>query len=167
MTTRLIKQMGLTCVLVASSISAAMAATANDFVENAAQGGTIEVAAGKLALEKSSSADIKTFAQHMIDEHTKANSELVALAKKLDLEIPDDAALTDKAKKAILELREESFDKGYVNNQVAAHEKTVELFKEEAASSDHAELKAFAAKTLPTLEAHLKTAKELQAKYDK
>lgn len=166
MTTLLMKQMGLTLVLAAGSISTAMAATSNSFVEDAAQGGITEVEAGKLALEKSSSADVKTFAQHMVTDHTKANQELVALAKKLDIEVPDDAALTDKAKKAILELRDESFDKAYANNQVAAHEKTVELFQKEAASSDNAELKAFATETLPTLEAHLKMAKELQAKHD-
>ncbi len=166
MTTLLMKQMGLTFVLVAGSISTAMAATSNSFVDDAAQGGITEVEAGKLALEKSSSADVKTFAQHMVTDHTKANQELTALAKKLDIEVPDDAALTDKAKKAILEMRDESFDKAYANNQVAAHEKTVELFQKEAASSDNAELKAFAAKTLPTLEAHLKMAKELQATHE-
>lgn len=167
MTTRLMKQMGLTFALVAGSISTAMAATSNDFVENAAQGGITEVEAGKLALEKSGSADVKTFAQHMITDHTKVNQELAALAKKLDIEVPDDAALTDKAKKAILEMRDESFDKAYANNQVNAHETTVALFKKEAQSSDNAELKAFATKTLPSLEAHLKMAKELQAKYAK
>lgn len=166
-TSSLIKQMGLTFVLVAGSISTAMAATSNSFVDDAAQGGITEVEAGKLALEKSSAADVKAFAQHMVTDHTKANQELTALAKKLDIEVPDDAALTDKAKKAILELRDESFDKAYANNQVAAHEKTVELFQKEAASSDNAELKAFATKTLPTLEAHLKMAKELQANHAK
>jgi putative membrane protein len=140
MTTLLMKQMGLTVVLVAGSITTAMAATSNSFVDDAAQGGITEVEAGKLALEKSSASDVKTFAQHMVTDHTKANQALAALAKKLDIEVPDDAALTDQAKKAILELRDESFDKAYANNQVAAHEKTVELFKKEAASSDNAEL---------------------------
>ncbi len=166
MTTLMMKQMGLAFVLAAGSISTAMAATSNSFVDDAAQGGITEVEAGKLALDKSTSADVKAFAQHMVADHTKANQELMALAKKLDIEVPDDAALTDKAKKAILEMRDESFDKAYANNQVAAHEKTVELFQKEAASSDNAELKAFASKTLPTLEAHLKMAKELQAKHD-
>ncbi len=166
MTTLLLKQMGLTFALVAGSMSTAMAATSNSFVEDAVQGGTAEVVIGKLALEKSQSADIKTFAQHMVDQHTKANHELVVLAKKLDIEVPDEAALMDKAKKGILEEREESFDKAYVNNQVDAHEKTVDLFKKEASSSDNAELKKFAADTLPTLEKHLDEAKKLQAKYN-
>jgi len=161
----LMKQLGLTFMLVAGSISAAVAATSNDFVDDAAQGGITEVEAGKLALEKSAAADVKAFAQHMITDHTKANQELTALAQKLDIKVPDEATLTDKAKKMILEIRDESFDKAYANNQVDAHEKTVELFKKEAASSDNAELKAFAEKTLPTLEAHLKMAKELQSQH--
>lgn len=167
MTTKLMKQMGLTFALVAGSMSVAFAATSDDFVDNAAQSGITEVEAGKLALQKSSSADIKTFAQHMVDDHTKANQQLMALAKKHDLEVPDDAALMDKAKKAILEMRDESFDKAYANNQVNAHEEAVELFKKEASSSDNAELKAFATEKLPTLEKHLQMAKELQSKYAK
>lgn len=167
MTTKLMKQMGLTFALVAGSMSVAFAATSNDFVDNAAQSGITEFEAGKLALQKSSSADIKTFAQHMVDDHTKANQQLMALAKKHDLEVPDDAALMDKAKKAILEMRDESFDKAYANNQVNAHEEAVELFKKEASSSDNAELKAFATEKLPTLEKHLQMAKELQSKYAK
>lgn len=165
MNTRLMKHLGLTFALVAGPLSTALAATSNDFVDNAAQGGITEVEAGKLALEKSGSADVKAFAQHMITDHTQANQALASLAKKLDIEVPDDAALTDKAKKMILEIRDESFDKAYANNQVDAHEKTVELFKKEAASSDTPELKAFAEKTLPTLEAHLKMAKALQAQH--
>lgn len=167
MTTKLMKQMGLTFALVAGSMSAAFAATSNDFVDKAAQSGITEVEAGKLALQKSSSADVKTFAQHMVDDHTKANQELMALAKKHDLEVPDDAALMDKAKKAILKMRDESFDKAYANNQVNAHEEAVELFKKESTSSDNAELKAFATEKLPTLEKHLQMAKELQSKYAK
>lgn len=150
-------------LLLAGAASMAMAATSNDFVDDAAQGGINEVESAKLALEKSASADVKAFANHMVTDHTKANQELMALAKKLDIEVPDEATLTATAKKMILEIREESFDKAYANNQVAAHEKTVELFKKEAASSDAPELKAFATKTLPTLEQHLEMAKKLQA----
>lgn len=162
-----IKQLGLSCLLVAASIQGAMAASSNHFVEEAAQGGINEVESGKMALEKSSSADVKTFANQMISDHSEANEQLKALAKKLDIEVPDDASLTAKAKQMILEIRDESFDKAYANNQVMAHEQTVALFKKEAESSDHPELKAFAEKTLPKLQHHLEMAKELQAQYAK
>lgn len=161
-----IKRAGLSLVLGMASWQA-LAASSDDFVDAATEAGIAEVVTGNLALEKSQNTEIKTFAQQMVTDHTKANQKLGDIARKLDISVPDEAALTDKVKKMILEWREESFDKSYVNNQVDAHEKAVELFKKEAASSDKAELKAFASETLPTLEHHLEQAKALQATHGK
>jgi len=161
-----IKRAGLSLVLGMASWQA-LAASSDDFVDAATEAGIAEVVTGNLALEKSQNGEIKTFAQQMVTDHTKANQKLGDIARKLDISVPDEAALTDKVKKMILEWREESFDKSYVNNQVDAHEKAVELFKKEAASSDKAELKAFASETLPTLEHHLEQAKALQATHGK
>lgn len=161
-----IKCAGLSLVLGMASLQA-VAATSDDFVEAATESGIAEIVTGNLALEKSQNAQIKTFAQQMVTDHTKANQKLGDIARKLDISVPNEAALTDKVKKMILEWRDESFDKSYVNNQVEAHEKAVELFKKEAASSDKPELKAFASETLPTLEHHLEQAKALQATHGK
>ena len=161
-----LKRIGLSVALGMASLHA-MAASSDDFVDAAAESGIAEVVTSNLALEKTQSADIKTFAQQMVADHTKANQKLGDIAKKHDISVPDEAAMTDKVKKVILEWRDESFDKSYINNQVDAHEKAVELFKKEAASSDKAELKAFASDTLPKLEQHLEHAKALQAKHGK
>lgn len=161
-----LKRIGLSVALGMASLHA-MAASSDDFVDAAAESGIAEVVTSNLALERTQSADIKTFAQQMVADHTKANQKLGDIAKQHDISVPDEAAMTDKVKKVILEWRDESFDKSYVNNQVAAHEKAVELFKKEAASGDKPDLKAFAGETLPALEKHLEHAKQLQAKYDK
>jgi putative membrane protein len=64
----------------------------------------------------------------------------------------------------ILELRSaKSFDQAYANNQVKAHEATIALFEEEAANGKDADLKKFAADTLPKLKHHLDEAKKLAA----
>ncbi|MBA1204116.1 DUF4142 domain-containing protein [Pseudomonas capeferrum] len=162
-----LKQLSLAIVLGMGAMQGAWAATSDDFVDAAAESGIAEVETGKLALQKSQSADIKKFAQQMVDEHSKANEELKGIATKLEITPPDEAALIDKAKKVILEWRDESFDKSYVNNQVDAHQKAVALFEKEANSSDKAELKAFAAKTLPHLQEHLKEAQALQSTHGK
>lgn len=107
----------------------------------------------------------------MITDHTKANEELAALAKKHDIEVPDSTTLVNQAKAKILDLRDESFDAAYANNQVKAHEDTIALFKKEAdtVTDDKkpgaTELKGFAQKMLPALQKHLEAAKELQAKH--
>ncbi|TPG75147.1 DUF4142 domain-containing protein [Pseudomonas mandelii] len=156
-------------VALSASMGAAFAATSNDFVDSAAAGGIAEVETSRLALEKSSSADIKAFANMMITDHSKANDELAALAKKHDIKVPDSTTLVKQAKEKILDLRDESFDAAYANNQVKAHEDTIELFKKEAntvtddRTKGATELKGFAQKMLPALEKHLDMAKKLQA----
>lgn len=156
-------------VALSTSMGAAFAATSNDFVDNAAAVGIAEVETSKLALEKSASADIKSFANMMITDHSKANDELAAIAKKHDIEVPDSTTLVKQAKEKILDLRDESFDAAYANNQVKAHEETIELFKKEANTvtddkvKGATELKGFAQKMLPALEKHLEMAKKLQA----
>ncbi|MGH9410647.1 MAG: DUF4142 domain-containing protein, partial [Vicinamibacterales bacterium] len=67
----------------------------------------------------------------------------------------------DKATKMRLsKLSGESYDKAYMRDMVKDHEHDVAAFKKEADSGKDPDIKAFAAKTLPTLEEHLKLAKE-------
>ena len=163
-----LRQLALTVAL-STCMGTAFAATENDFVDSAAAGGIAEIETSRLALEKSSSADIKEFATMMITDHSKANDELAMIAKKNDIEVPDTTTLVKQAKEKLLELRDESFDAAYANNQVMAHEQTVELFKKQAntVTDDKAkggtELKGFAQKMLPDLQKHLEMAKKLQA----
>jgi putative membrane protein len=156
-------------VALSTCMGTVFAATSNGFVDHAAAGGIAEIETSKLALEKSSSADIKAFANMMITDHSKANDELAAIAKSNDIKVPDSTTLTNQAKEKILDLRDESFDAAYANNQVKAHEQTIELFKKEAntvtddKTKGGMELKGFAQKMLPELEKHLDMAKKLQA----
>jgi putative membrane protein len=150
-----------------ASTNHAEAMDPEDFVDNASAKGIAEIEAAKLALGKSQSQDVKTFAQMMIDDHTKMNEQLKQLAQQKKLEVADNAQLMDMAKAMILHVRDESFDAAYANNQVVAHEQTIELFRNEANTSKDPELKALAKTALPKLEAHLEHAKTLQSKYAK
>ncbi|WP_431033541.1 DUF4142 domain-containing protein [Pseudomonas yamanorum] len=134
----------------------------DDFVEDASAKGVAEIEAGKLAQEKGTSADVKSFADMMVKDHTAANNTLKSIADTKDLEVSDSAELVDKAKAMILELRgAKSFDQAYANNQVKAHEATIALFEKEASDGKDPELKAFASETLPKLKSHLEHAKAL------
>ena len=136
---------------------------ASNFVEEASAKGLAEIESAKLALSKSNTPAVRKFAETMIADHTKANEELAAIARSKKLKISDEPELMNKAKATILKQRDgQSFDEAYANNQVMAHEQTIELFQK-AANSKDAELKAFAKKTLPKLQHHLEMARELQA----
>lgn len=135
--------------------------SAEDFVEEASAKGYAEIETGKLALEKSQTQEVRDFAQTMITDHGLANKELAVIAQKKNLDVADDTELLNKAKAFILKQRDgQSFDEAYANNQVMAHEQTIELFQKATRMND-AELKAFAQKTLPKLQHHLDMANQL------
>ena len=58
-------------------------------------------------------------------------------------------------------LKGEEFDRAYMKEMVDDHEHDVEKFRQEAKEAKDPEVKSFAAKTLPTLEAHLRMAKDV------
>jgi len=135
------------------------------FVDDASAKGVAEIQTSQLALQKSQSTDVKTFAQMMIDDHTAANQQLSAIAQKLNLKVATDAQLMNKAKKMVLQYRDDSFDKAYAANQVKAHQDTIKLFQDEIKTSTAPALKQFAEHTLPKLQAHLEAAQKLQANH--
>lgn len=159
---------GLVAICFATASSLALAdMDADDFVNDASAMGLAEVHNATLALTKASSQDVKNFAQRMLDDHSAANQQLAQIASgKEDLELADDATLLAKAKALILQLRSgESFDQAYANNQVVAHEKSVELYENAAKELNDADLKAYAAEKLPELREHLTMARDLAAKH--
>ena len=128
----------------------------NDFAVKAANGGMLEVELGRLAQEKAQNPDVKAFGAMMVDDHQKANQELKDLAAQKNITLP--TTLGEDAQKHVDELRQLSgaeFDKKYIDMMVEDHEEDVKLFKEAADDADDADVKAFAAKTLPTLQKHL------------
>ena len=137
----------------------------NGFMTEAAKGGMAEVELSRLATSKAQNADVKKFAQKMIEDHTNANAELKQLAGKKTVTLPTELDAEHKAIKDKLSgLSGAEFDKEYVNAMVTDHEKTVNLFKTQADGGTDADAKAFAAKTLPKLQGHLDMIKAMQGK---
>ena len=136
-----------------------------NFVTTAAEDGHAEVELGKLAQQNGSSAAVKQFGQRMIEDHTKAGKELEAIATKLGMTPPKEPGSKHQADiKKFSKLTGEKFDREYAEHMVKDHEKAVALFEKQAKNGDAAELKAFASKTLPALQEHLKMARDLSAK---
>ncbi|HDZ56280.1 MAG TPA: DUF4142 domain-containing protein [Pseudomonas xinjiangensis] len=137
---------------------------AAEFVDEATAKGIAEIETSKLAIEKSDNTEITSFAEKMIDEHTKANEKMRDLAMEKNLEVSDDATLMDQGKAMILQLRDgEDFNEAYTNNQVVAHEQTIELFETASENVDDEEVRKLAEEMLPKLREHLAKAQELQA----
>lgn len=136
----------------------------HSFAMKAAQGGMAEVELGKLATEKGQNQQVKAFGQRMVDDHTKANDDLKSIAANKSINLPTSLDAKDQSTKDRLsKLSGAEFDKAYMRDMVNDHEKDVAEFRKEADHGQDPDLKAFAHKTLPVLEEHLRMAKEADA----
>ena len=151
-----------------ASGSSQLSAADQTFVKKAAQGGMAEVELGKLATQKASSEDVKKFGQRMVDDHTKANDQLKQIAGTKGVTLPTELDSKDQAlKDRLSKLDGENFDQAYMKNMVRDHTKDDSEFRKESTSGKDSDLKSFASQTLPTLEDHLKEAKNIAPKQDK
>jgi len=139
---------------------------AQDVVNAAGQASLVEIRTSELALEKSSSADVKAFAQTMIDNHKAATDTLKAAASATALAPPTEM-LDDFHMRRINDLVETDgdadFDADYAALQIDAHNDAIRLFEDYSRDPDAtAQLKAFAEETLPTLHTHKAQAEKIR-----
>jgi len=134
------------------------------FVDQASIGGMAEVELGKLVERKSQNTAVKDFARRMIQDHTKANNQLVSLAKQADTPLGSSLDDEHQGVRATLEkLDGHQFDLAYIDGQVQDHQKTAQLLEWEIGSGQDMSLKRFASETLPTVLHHLQMAQDLRA----
>jgi putative membrane protein len=142
--------------------SATMSPTDEHFVKAAAEGGLAEVELGNLAERKANNPEVKKFAERMVKDHTKANDELKEVATSKGMTLPHRLNVKDEATKQKLStLSGDQFDKAYMSDMVTDHTKDVAAFQHESSNATDPAVKHFALQTLPTLEDHLKEAKNI------
>jgi putative membrane protein len=158
-----------TSTMVSNTGTAGTVSTLSDaekaFIIKAAQGGMAEVALGSLAAQQGTDPGVKSFGTRMTNDHGKANDELKTLATNKGLTLPTDLDAEHKAKHDELSKKSgKDFDQAYMDDMVKDHEKDVAEFEKESTAARDPDLKAWVSKTLPTLQDHLKQAKEIAAK---
>lgn len=145
--------------------SAAAANPDAAFAKEAAIGGMAEVELGNVAKERGSSSDVKQFADRMVTDHGKANDELKQWAQQKSVTLPTELDAKHKATRdRLAKLSGDQFDKAYMHEMLTDHQHDVAAFKRESTSGKDADLKAWAGKTLPTLQEHLKMAQDTATK---
>src|SRR5262249_10894072 len=131
------------------------------FVTKAAQGGMAEVQLGQLAADNASTDEVKKCGQRMVTDHGKANDELKSLAQQKHITLPTDVDAKDKAlHDRLAKMSGAAFDRAYMQHMLTDHKTDVNQFKKESTSGKDPDVKAWAAKTLPTLEEHLRLAED-------
>jgi len=128
------------------------------FIKLAALGGMAEVQLSKIA-QKSTNANVKSFADRMVLEHTGTNQQLTAIATGLGMEMPKALDTEhEKLRERLAAMHGKAFDEQYMHAMVEDHNKAVKLFQQEGLTGHNADLIQFVQKTLPTLEEHQKRA---------
>jgi len=132
------------------------------FAVAAANGGMAEVELGKLAQQKAANAKVKDFGGMMVSDHSKANDEMKALAKAKGITLPATIGSDEQKTKDDLSAKSGAdFDKAYVSDMIDDHKKDIKEFEDASKNCKDADLKAFAAKTLPTLKMHLEAIQKI------
>jgi putative membrane protein len=148
--------------------NAAVDSSDKSFLQNAYEDGLAEVKMGELGQSKSANAEVKAFAAQMVADHGAANGEIKTLSDNKKVSLSTDPSLVAQGKAKLLDARSgASFDKAFADDMVNDHKKAVANFEKAANEAKDPDVKAFAAKTLPTLRHHLSMAEELQSKVGK
>lgn len=155
---------------------------AQQFRAKATSSDAFEITSSKIALSHATNADVKEFAQMMIDDHTKSTNKLVAfggirkaslIAKmqpRKDGKFAGNTLIDSSHAAELNSLNSKSnadFDKTYMDDQVSGHKDAVSLMQDYGKSGDNAKLKAFANEVLPTIQMHLAKAQKIQSEVEK
>ena len=134
------------------------------FVMQAGQLSMMEVELGRLAVQRGSSAGVKQYGQEMVEEHTRANQELMQLVMQKQVELPTDMSTQNTAMIDRLSgLSGTSFDTAYKQAMIDSHNQAIALFQAQSQQGQDPQLKAWATQKLPNLQAHLKMVNQMLA----
>jgi putative membrane protein len=135
------------------------------FASEAAMGGMMEVELGRVAARKGASDEVRQFGQKMVDDHSKANEDLKRVASSKSIRLPTELSPKMQAEmRKLSAMSGEKFDKEYVKMMVKDHREDVAEFQKEAGGGMDADIKSFAARTLPTLQEHLQMIQRINDK---
>ena len=126
------------------------------FLVNAAEINLEEIKLGRLAEQMGRTERVKELGQMMDDAHSKCMSSLATLAATKSITIPTTA--TNDALSAYKSLNNKSgadFDAAYCDMMVSGHKDAIGMFEKAAAESNDADIRQWAAETLPELRKHL------------
>ena len=133
------------------------------FLVEAAMGDLADVNLGQLGLDKAQNTEVKRFAQRLMDDHEKSLARIHALAEQQDIKVPEQ--VDEKHNKLFTKLSRVSgkeFDQTYMREMVKSHEEEVREFETRSASANDPDIKAWARATLPVLQRHLQSARDIR-----
>lgn len=132
------------------------------FVTATGRANQAEIVLSQLASERAVGADVRAFARRMVTDHTQAGQQLQQAAAQAGLTVPSDLTTEDQAfVQRLSGLSGEAFDQAYMAKAVQSHEASVTRLENEIGQGQHPAITGFARQILPTVQDHLRAAREL------
>jgi putative membrane protein len=129
------------------------------FMHEISEDMVVEVALGKLAVQKASNDDVKKFGQAMVDDHAPLSDLMKPIASELGVKEPtkmDKAGQQEYDK--LKALSGSDFDKEFLLYIVMEHRKTLKTYRDEVIVSNDTELKDAAMSSAKLVVQHTRTA---------
>jgi putative membrane protein len=153
--------------LAATSVAAQPASPdpTKDFLQQAAGSDEYEITAGRVAVIEAQDPQVRSFAQQMIQDHTRTSQDLQSAATRSGREPPLKAMSGDQARMvlALQSLRGADFDKTYMTQQVLAHTQALVVQGGYARRGQDDNVRAVAQSTVPLIQGHLQMAQQMKA----
>lgn len=126
-----------------------------NFIKEAAIGGLTEVELGRLAESNAQSSEVKQFGARMVQDHSAANQQLIAIATRKGVTPPTqlDEHHT-RMRDRLARLRGAEFDRAYMQMMVNDHDQDTKAFRHEAQTGIDHDIRQFARTTLSVIEQH-------------
>ena len=131
------------------------------FVSKAVDDGKAEVQLAELAAQRASHAEVKSFAQKLVDQHTQVNSELTSIAAQKNVKLDDDDD-KDRTYQRLSKKSGHEFDQEFVEHMIDEHEKCIRMFEKASTDAKDSDVRAFASKHLEHFRGHLQEAQSLR-----
>ena len=115
-----------------------------------------EIKVAQLALDKSQSTEVKTYAQRMITDHTSADTQVVNLAKSENIPLKDfqPAEFEEAQMDQLKSLNGNAFDVAYLDVMRTGHKMALQDLKLASTSTKDAKVKSLLTKIMPTVQEH-------------
>jgi putative membrane protein len=134
---------------------------AQTFITKAVQGNLAEVSMGQLAQQQGNSAEVKSFGQQLVTDHSAANQKLTSIASGMGVTPPAEPSKKQKSDAAkMAKMSGDAFDREFAKHMVADHKKDIADYKK-AAKMKNDQIASYATESLPVLEKHLQMAQGL------
>jgi len=148
--------------LITTSFRSNSAASVTKFLIDAADARLMDSEQGKLARERGTTEEIRSYGRWMMRDQPKLLQEIQVIAKNKSIKLP--SAISEEKSKGLEDLKKlkgAEFDKKFTKMIAIDHKRDVKEFKK-AAKFEDVEVKQFASQYLPTIEAHLERIQEIE-----